>query len=34
MILELKLDLAAVFDFPLEPGEEVQMVREGRPMTT
>lgn len=28
---ELNLVLAAVFDFPLEPGEEVQLVREGRP---
>lgn len=28
---DLKLALAAVFDFPLEPGEEVQLVREGRP---
>jgi Uma2 family endonuclease len=28
---ELKLALASVFDFPLEPGEEVQLVREGRP---
>ena len=28
---ELKLHLAEVFDFPLEPGEEIQMVREGHP---
>lgn len=28
---ELQLPLAGVFDFPLEPGEEVDEVREGRP---
>jgi Uma2 family endonuclease len=28
---DLVVDLARVFDFPLEPGEEIQMVREGHP---
>ena len=27
----LAIDLAKVFDFPLEPGEGIQMVRESRP---
>lgn len=27
----LKLNLRRVFDFPLEPGEEIPMVKEGRP---
>jgi Uma2 family endonuclease len=27
----LVIDLAPVFDFPLEPGEEIKMVREGSP---
>ena len=28
----LRLDLKRVFDFPLEPGEEIQMVKEARPL--
>jgi hypothetical protein len=27
----LAFDLAGVFDFPLAPGEEIEMVREGHP---
>ena len=27
----LSVDLSRVFDFPLEPGEEIAMVKEGRP---
>jgi Uma2 family endonuclease len=27
----LRLDLRRVFDFPLEPGEEIEMVKEGHP---
>ncbi len=28
---EFKMDLEALFDFPVDPGEELKMVREGRP---
>ena len=28
---DLALDLSAIFDFPLDPGEEIEMVHEGRP---
>lgn len=28
---DLQLDLPRLFDFPLQPGEEIQLVKEGRP---
>jgi Uma2 family endonuclease len=31
---ELQLDLDPVFDFPLEPGEQINLVKEGRPAFT
>jgi len=27
----LAIELAPIFDFPLEPGEEIQLIKEGRP---
>ena len=27
----LQIDLGAVFDFPIDPGEEIQLIKEGRP---